>query len=219
MAIDRRAITETITRGGELPAFCLTPPDTAGYTAKAQLLEDLPTARKLLAEAGYPDGQGFPDVEILFNTLQNHKAIAEAVQEVWRKNLHINVRWHNEEWKVYLDTMHHTNYAIGRAGWIGDYVDPSTFLDIFTTLSGNNETGWSSPQYDSLCQAASNTGDQARRFDDFQKAEAILMDQMPVIPIYFYTLPRFLRPSVKGWYPNLLDQHNYKYVYLDPEGD
>lgn len=219
MAIDRRAITETITRGGEMPAFCLTPPDTAGYTAQARVREDIPAARRLLAEAGYPGGRGFPSVELLFNTLQSHKAVAEALQEMWKKNLHINVRLHNEEWKVYLDTMQHTNYALGRAGWIGDYVDPSTFLDIFTTLSGNNETGWSNPQYDNLCQAASNTGDQAKRFDDFQKAEAILLDQMPIIPIYFYTMPRFIRPSVKGWWPNLLDQHNYKYIYLDPAGD
>lgn len=219
MAIDRHAITETVSRGGELPAGCLTPPDTAGYTCKTQIREDIPAARKLLAEAGYPDGKGFPTIELLFNTLQSHKAIAEALQEMWRKNLNIDVRLHNEEWKVYLDTMHHTNYDIGRAGWIGDYQDPSTFLDCFTTDSGNNETGWSNLEYDKLCKAASDIGDQSARFAYFQKAEAILMDEMPIIPIYFYTLPRMIRPSVKGFYPNLLDQHNYKYVYLDPKGD
>jgi oligopeptide transport system substrate-binding protein len=219
MSIDRRAITEMITRGGELPAFCLTPPDTAGYTAKAQVREDYPAARKLLAEAGYPDGKGFPTIELLYNTLQSHKAIAEALQEMWRKNLNIDVRLHNEEWKVYLDTMHHTNYDIGRAGWIGDYQDPSTFLDCFTTDSGNNETGWSNTNYDQLCEAASDTGVQSERFADFQKAEAILVDELPIIPIYFYTMPRMIRPSVKGYDANLLDQHNYKYVYLDPKGD
>jgi oligopeptide transport system substrate-binding protein len=219
MAIDRHAITETITRGGELPAYCLTPPDTAGYTAQAQIREDPAAARKLLAEAGYPDGKNFPTIELLYNTLQSHKAIAEALQEMWKKNLHIEVRLHNEEWKVYLDTMHHTNYDLGRAGWIGDYQDPSTFLDCYIGDSGNNETAWSNPEYDRLCRAASNTGEQAKRFADFQKAEAILTDELPIIPIYFYTMPRMIRPSVKGFYPNLLDQHNYKYVYLDPQND
>jgi oligopeptide transport system substrate-binding protein len=219
MSIDRRAITETITRGGELPAGCLTPPATAGYTSKAQVREDIPAARKLLARAGYPDGKGFPTIEILFNTLQSHKAIAEALQEMWKQNLNIDVRLHNEEWKVYLDTMHHTNYDLGRAGWIGDYQDPSTFLDCFTGNSGNNETGWDNPEFDKLCKAASDTGDQSKRFADFQKAESILIDDMPIIPIFFYTMPRLIRPSVKGFYPNLIDQHNYKYVYLDPAGD
>jgi oligopeptide transport system substrate-binding protein len=219
MSIDRRAITETISRGGELPAECLTPPKTAGYTSKAQIHEDIPAARKLLADAGYPDGKGFPTIELLFNTLQSHKAIAEALQEMWKENLHIDVRLHNEEWKVYLDSLHHTNYDLGRAGWIGDYQDPSTFLDCFLSDSGNNETGWSNSQFDAYCEAAANTGDQMKRFENFQKAEAILVDEMPIIPIYFYTMPRLIRPSVKGFYPNLLDQHNYKYVYLDPKGD
>ncbi len=217
MSIDRHAITETVTRAGEMPAYCLTPPNTAGFTATARLREDVAAARRLLAEAGYPDGKGFPAVELLYNTLQNHKAIAEAVQQMWKKNLNIDVRLHNEEWKVYLDSMRRTNYSIGRAGWIGDFMDPSTFMDLFTTDSGNNETGWSNADYDRLCREASNTGDQAVRYAAYQKAEAILVDEMPIIPVYVYTNPRLIRPSVKGWYPNLLDQPNYKFIHLEPE--
>ncbi len=217
LAIDRRAITETVSRAGEMPAYCLTPPNTAGYTAAARLREDPPAARQLLAEAGYPDGKGFPSVELLYNTLQNHKAIAEAVQQMWKKNLNIDVRLHNEEWKVYLDSMRRTNYDLARAGWIGDYMDPSTFLDCFTTDSGNNETGWSNADYDRLCRAATETGDQAVRYADYQKAEAILVDEMPIIPIYIYTCPRLIRPNVKGWYGNLLDTPNYRFIHLEPE--
>jgi oligopeptide transport system substrate-binding protein len=217
MAFNRQEITDTIMRAGEQPAFFLTPPDTAGYTCQAALKEDVPAARRLLAEAGYPDGKNFPTVEVLFNTLQYHKAIAEAMQEMWKRNLNVNIILHNEEWKVYLDSMRQTNYYIGRAAWIGDYVDPSTFLDLFLTDSGNNETGWSNKDYDRLVHIAANTGDQAVRFAAYQKAEAILMDEVPVMPIFFYTQPRLIRPSVKGWYPNLLDEYDFKAMYLVPE--
>lgn len=219
MAIDRKAITDTVTRGGEEPAFFLTPPGCAGYTCQSPTKEDVAAAKQLLAEAGYPDGKGFPTVEVLFNTLQSHKAIAEALQSMWKKNLNINIVLHNEEWKVYLNSLRNTNYYVARAGWNGDYVDPSTFLDMFTTDSGNNETGWSNAEYDRLIRAASNTGDRSARYADYQKAEAILMDEMPIIPLYFYTWPRLIRPSVKGWYPNVLDEFDYKSIYLVPDGD
>ena len=217
MSIDRRAIVETVTRAGEIPAFSFTPPGTAGYTAKARLREDPAEARRLLAEAGYPDGNNFPNVTLLYNTLQSHKAIAEAIQEMWRKNLNIHVTLQNEEWKVYLDALRNTNYDIARAAWGADYMDPSTFLDLFLTDSGNNETGWSALQYDRLCRLAASTGDQAARYAAYQKAESILLDAMPVIPIYIYTDPRLLQPSVRGWYPNLLDNPNYRSIYLAPQ--
>ena len=218
MAIDREAIAETIMRGGEEPALFMTPPNTAGYTCRTTIKEDVAAARQLLAEAGHPDGKDFPTVEVLFNSgVQYHKAIAEALQQMWKKNLNIDIVLHNEEWKVYLDSMRRTNYSIGRAGWNGDYVDPSTFLALFTSDSGNNETGWSNAEYDRLIRLASNTGDQAARYDAYQKAEAILLDEMPVIPIYFYTRPRLILPSVHGWYPNVLDQYDFKSIYLVPE--
>lgn len=217
MAIDRHAITETIMRAGEEPAFFLTPPNTGGYTCETKISEDVTAARKLLAEAGYPEGRNFPTVEVLFNTLQAHKAIAEALQQMWKQNLGVNIVLHNEEWKVYLDSMRRTNYAIGRAAWIGDYVDPSTFLDMFNTESGNNETGWSNPEYDRLIHLAGSVGDRATRYAAYQKAEAILLDEMPIMPIYFYTQPRLILPCVHGWYPNVIDQYDFKSIYLVPE--
>jgi len=217
MAIDRRAITETVTRAGEIPAFCFTPPGTAGFTAKAHLREDPAEARRLLAEAGYADGKNFPEIKLLYNTLQNHKAIAEAVQEMWRKNLNIEITLKNVEWKVYLDEMNHTNYDICRGGWGADYDDPGTFLDINITGSGNNSTGWSNAEYDRLCRVAAGTGDTAARYEAYQKAEEILRDEEPIIPIYVYTNPRLILPNVKGWYPNLLDSPDYRSIYLAPE--
>ncbi len=214
MSIDRRAITETVTRAGEIPAFSLTPPGTAGYTAAARLREDPAEARRLLARAGYPDGKNFPTLTLLYNTLQDHKAIAEAVQEMWSKNLHIHVALQNEEWKVYLDALRNTNYDIARAGWGADYIDPGTFLDLFMTGGGNNETGWSNAAYDRLCRLAAGTGDAAARYAAYQQAEAVLVDEMPIIPIFIYTRPRLMQPSVKGWYPNLLDSPDYRTIYL-----
>jgi oligopeptide transport system substrate-binding protein len=214
MTLDRHGITETVRLGVDIPAFCLTPPGTAGYTATARLREDPVEARRLLAEAGYPDGKNFPPLTLLYTTSQGYKAISEAAQEMWRKSLNIHVSLHNEEWKVYLDAMRNTNYDIGYAGWGADYADPSTFLDLFQTESGNNETGWSNAEYDRFCRAAASTGDQAARFAAFQKAEAVLMDEMPIIPIYVFTNPRLIQPCVKGWYPNLLDNPNYRSIYL-----
>jgi oligopeptide transport system substrate-binding protein len=216
LAIDRHAITETIMRAGEEPACFFTPPNTAGYTCRTKITEDIAAAQRLLAEAGYPGGKNFPTVELLFNTLQSHKAIAEALQDMWKRNLNINIVLHNEEWKVYLDSMRRLDYFMGRAGWNGDYVDPSTFMDMFLTGGGNNETGWSNAEYDRLVRLASNTGDRSVRYAAYQKAEAILLDEMPIIPIYFYTRPRLIQPSVQGWYPNVLDQYDFKSIYLVP---
>jgi oligopeptide transport system substrate-binding protein len=215
MSIDRQAITETVTRAGEFPAFALNPPNIGGYTPRAQLRQDLPAARKLLAEAGYPDGKNFPTIELLFNTLASHKAIAEAIQQMWKKNLNINVTLHNEEWKVYLDSTHHLDYSIARAAWGADYADASSFLELSLTGGGNNETGWGNAEYDRLIEVDGKTQDQTARYEAYKKAEAILMDEMPIMPIYFYTRPRLIVPDVKGWYPNLLDVHNYKEVWLE----
>jgi oligopeptide transport system substrate-binding protein len=219
MAIDRRAITETVTRSGDIPAFCLTPPGTAGYTATARFREDPAEAGRLMAEAGFPGGENFPPVSLLYATSQNNKAIAEAVQEMWRKNLNLHVTLRNEEWKVYLDATRNTNYDMAYSGWVADYADPSTFLDLFLSESGNNETGWSSPEYDRFCRLAASTGEQAARFAAFQKAEALLMEEMPIVPIYIFANPRLIQPCVKGWYPNLLDNPDYKSIYLLPQSN
>jgi oligopeptide transport system substrate-binding protein len=219
MALDRRAITETVARAGEEPAFSLVPPGAAGYVSDSTLKENVAEAQKLLADAGFPNGQGFPKISLLFNTAQNHKAIAEAAQQMWKKNLNIDVSLRNEEWKVYLDSERRMDYDIDRSSWIGDYPDPSTFMELFLKDGGNNSTGWSNPEYDRLVELGGYTNNTAVRWLAYHKAESIIMDEMPFIPIYFYTLPRLISPSVKGFYANLTDQHPYKYVYLDPSAE
>lgn len=215
MVINREAIVTDILKGGQLPAYNFTPPNTAGYTCRTLLHEDIPAAKRLLAEAGYPDGKGLPPIEILYNTSEAHRTIAEAIQQMWRTKLGVDARLVNEEWKVYLVAQQTLNYQVSRSAWIGDYVDPNSFLDMWLTDGGNNETGCSNPEYDRLIAQAAATINPQQRLEVFQKAEAILIDEMPVIPIYFYTRVCLQRPEVKGWYPTILDDHPYKFVYLE----
>ena len=216
MSIDREALVKTVTRGGEIAAYSFTPPNTVGYTAEAKVPYDIERAKKLMAEAGYPDGKGFPKTELLYNTLESHKIIAEALQQMWKMNLGIDIILRNEEWKVYLDSKKRGNFDLFRYGWIADYVDPNAFLDMWLSFSGNNASGWKNPEYDALIAEAGRTIDTAARFKVFQKAEALLLDEMPIIPIYYYATGYLLRPSVKNWNLTILDHQPYKYVYLDP---
>ena len=215
MAIDRDSIVKDVTRGGQLPAYAFTPPDTAGFTCDSGIPTDIPGAQKLLAEAGYPDGKGLPPVDLLINTSQNHRAVAEAIQQMWRQNLHIDARIQNQEWKVYLDSVVNLDYCTARAGWIGDYDDPFTFLGIMITGNGNNNTGFANPEYDQLIKQSSAALDQKSRFEYLQKAEAILLDEAPIMPIYYYTRVYLKQPSVKGWYANILDVHMPQFIYLE----
>jgi oligopeptide transport system substrate-binding protein len=216
MTINRRQLVDRVTKGGQEPAFNLSPPDIAGYTARARLKEDIPEAKRLLAEAGYPAGRGFPRLELLYNTNAGHRAIAEAIQQMWKTNLGIDVTLVNQEAKVQSDTMREMNYQIGRYAWSGDYLDPSTFLELLTSTSGNNQTGWKNAEYDRLVGEAARTADNAKRYELFQQAEQILVNEAPIAPIYFYKRDNLQLPVVKGWYGNLLDLHPFKGVYLEP---
>ena len=219
MAIDRQQIVEKITKAGELPAFNYTPPDTNGYTARARVEYDVKRARALLAEAGYPGGAGFPAIELMYNTSEGHRRIAIAIQQMWKTSLNIDVALFNQDWKVYLDKRDEKDYQVARAGWIGDYLDPNTFLDMYTTNSGNNDTGWSNNRYDELIAQAGTISDQEHRYARLQEAEAILMAELPIMPIYTYVSKSLVSPDVRGWYPNILDIHPFKYISLVPSAD
>jgi oligopeptide transport system substrate-binding protein len=215
LAVDRGAIVQKILHGGEAPAMAFTPPGVAGYVPAARLQTDFPAARRLLAEAGYPGGQGLPPFELLYNNSENHRLIAEAIQEMWRRELGVEVRLVNQELKVVLADRRAGDFQILRGDWIADYPEPSSFLDIWRSDSGNNYGGWSDPDYDALLFRAERTSAAAARFALWQKAEALLLQGAPLIPIYHYTHVFLLQPSVQGWYANPLDHHPYKYVWLE----
>jgi len=217
MAVDRDSITSKILHGGETSAGFLTPPNVNGFTATASIPYDPEAAKALLAEAGYPNGEGFPTFALLYNTAEKHKIIAVAIQEMWRNTLNIDVQIENQDWKVYLsNTSNETmNYDVARAGWIGDFVDPINFLECFTTGNGNNRTGWSNAEYDALVEESFRTADPTARYELFQKAELILTQEAPIIPIYHYTKPFLIAPEVKNFIPNILGYMPYHTYWLE----
>jgi oligopeptide transport system substrate-binding protein len=215
LAVDRQAIVEKILRGDQLPAPAFTPPGMAGYTPPAGLATDFATARRLLAEAGFPGGKGLPSLELLYNSSESHRAIAEAVQETWRRELGVEVRLVNMENNSVLDARRTGSFQLLRSSWSADYADPQNFLSLWTGDSGNNFTGWTDPAYDALLRQAELAPDPAPRFALLQQAETRLLEAAPIIPVYYYTHVFLLQPAVKGWPPTLLDHHPYKHVWLE----
>jgi len=218
LAINRESITRDVTRAGQIPAPYFCPPIRAAkYTPVDGWPYDPDRARKLLAEAGYPRGKGFPKLEVFYNTNEDHKKVAERVAQMWREVLGIDVALRNSEWKVYLTQVEKLDYDIARAGWIGDYTDPMTFMDMWLTGGGNNNTGWSSEEYDALIRAASKEADLEKRAELFRKAESILVeDEFPIIPIYIYVNQGMRVGNLFGWYENVRDLHPFQYMYFEP---
>jgi oligopeptide transport system substrate-binding protein len=204
LAIDRTAIVESVTKGGELPATSFVPKGIVDSAAKEfknkdylKATADVDGAKKLLADAGYPEGKGFPKLEIKYNTGQGHQNIAQAIQDMWKKNLGIDVTLVNEERKVQLDDLTKHNFAVCRASWIADYNDPMTFIDMYYTNGGNNNPGYTNPEYDKLVDAAKKETDPAKRTEEMHKAEDILMNDLPIMPIYYYTNVLALKNNIK----------------------
>lgn len=206
LAIDRQALIDKVFKAGQTPAYGFVPggiPNAdQGKTFRQNggelFKEDLAKAKQLLAEAGYPDGKNFPEISILYNTNGSHQLPAQAIQDMWAKNLGINVKLVGQEWKVYQRSEQDLQYDVARAGWIGDYVDPMTFMDMFVTKGGNNQTGWSNADYDKNIQTAKQSADQKVRMQAMHEAEKVLMKDMPIMPIYYYVNYFVLKDNIKG---------------------
>jgi oligopeptide transport system substrate-binding protein len=214
LAIDKERISRKITRAGERPARHLTPPGTSQYVPPDGLAFEPDTARQLLAEAGFPGGQGFPVFRYLFNAAAGgsaklHEKIAVELQEMWKRELGIQIELRQVEWKVFLASQSALDYDLCWSSWIGDYNDPNTFLDLFMSQNGNNRTGWKNESYDGLMRAANREMDAALRFRLLQQAEDILVThELPIVPLYFYVGLNYYDPGrIQGIYPNLIDHH------------
>lgn len=214
-AIDRQALVEKILHGGQQAATTITPPGLPNYVPPPGVTADLAAARRLLTAAGFPDGRGLPPIELLYNTSDNHRTLAEAIQEMWRRELGIDVRLVSQEFKVVLEERRAGRYQVLLSDWVGDYLDPATFLEPWRSDSGNNHTGWSSPEYDSLLFAAARAATPADRAQAFQQAETLLIASAPIVPLYYNAHVFLVQPAVKGWNPTLLDHHPYKHVWLE----
>jgi oligopeptide transport system substrate-binding protein len=219
MTIPRKDIVENVEKMGQKAAYSWVPPVIPGYTGAECEREDADLARQLMAEAGYgPEGKPFPAIEIHYNTSDAHAAIAQVIALTWQNELGIKAKLRNEEWKVYLDTQNTLRYQVSRAAWIGDYSDPNTFIDMFVTGGENNKTGWGNPDYDRLVAEAAAELDQVKRMELMRDAEAILMAELPMLPIYFYVDKNIVAPRLGGFYPNGLDEHFPKFWYwMDDE--
>ncbi len=216
LVIDKQLIVDKITRAGEIPATSLVPPGTAGYEPPPGLTHDPERARKLLAEAGFPGGKGFPIVYYLFKGDSDlDRDIAVELQSMFARELGVTIQLAQQEWKVYLSSLSNLDYDLCRSTWVGDYADPNTFMDMFLTDGGNNRTGWSNPTYDHAIEAAARELDKQKRFEIFRGAEKILIsDEAPICPLYYYVGIQFYDAErLGGVEPNLLDEHPLKNLY------
>lgn len=209
LAIDREQIVNEVTRSGQIPATGFMPKGITGangesFNEKAgdygiSTKANVEEAKALLAKAGYPDGKGLPEIEILYNTSESHKKIAEAVQEMLKQNLGVSVKLTNQEWAVFQTTTNDNQFDhLARRGWIGDYNDPQTMLDIFETNNGQNIGRYSNAEFDKEMQLSrTTTGEE--RMAHLYKAHDILMNDMPMIPVYYYSYPIMIQDTVEGW--------------------
>ena len=209
MAIDRQRIVDRITRGGEHITSSLVPAGVAHYDTVQGLDFNPAEAKKLLAEAGFPDGKGFPRFEFMAYGIKLFVDTGVEIQQMWLQTLGIHMELRILEWKVYQTAQTHLDYDVSQSSWYGDYDDAQTFLGMFTSTDGNNRTGWKNPRYDALIDSAGEQTDMDAREKIFQKAEALLVrDEAPIAPIYMYKGLNYYRPDkVTGIYANLLDDH------------
>jgi oligopeptide transport system substrate-binding protein len=215
LAINRKTLCEDVLNGSRVPAYALTPPNTAGYTPDAGTAYDPATARRLLAAAGYPSGHEFPKLDLLLWPDAISGKVVQAIQQMWRRELGITVSITSQEFRSYLESQQSLHYQISRSRWVGDYNDPSNYLDMFISTSGNNQTGWSNLIYDHLETSANQLLDRQRRYALLHNAETLLLREAPIAPLFYGSRTFLIKPYVKGWVPSLLGIHRYQYVWLE----
>ena len=224
LAIDRQEIIDNVGKADQVAAYSFVPlgiPSTDGgefsdkeYYDPQDMESNIEKAKELLKEAGYENGEGIPTIEVMYNSEGQHKEIAQIIQQNWEK-IGVNVELTNQEWAVFLNTRQQGDYQIARHGWTGDYIDPMTFLDLWVTGGGNNDTGFSNARYDELVAAAKVETDSAKRLEMLREAEDILMDEMPILPIYYYTTVTAANENVKGVQISTLGKISFKHAYKE----
>lgn len=216
-AVDRQGLIDNILQTGQIPATGAVPPSMVlnpnGYFKD----NDLEAAKKMLEEGMKELGiSKLPAITLSYNTSEAHKKIAEAIQDQWKKNLGVDVKLENKEWKVYLEDLHNGNFQVGRMGWLGDFNDPINFLELYKDkMGGNNDTRWENPKYKELLNQSALESDLDKRKQILADAEQVLMDDMPIMPIYFYTQSWVQNPSVKGVQMTGLGDVDWKGAYIE----
>lgn len=216
-AIDRQSLIDNILQAGQLPATGYVPPSMSVKADGYFKDNDIETAKKMLEEGMKEAGiSKLPTLTLSYNTSEAHKKIAEAIQDQWKKNLGVDVKLENKEWKVYLEDMHEGNFQIGRMGWLGDFNDPINFLELYKDkYGGNNDTRWENPKFKELLNQSALEADPEKRKKILADAEQILMDEMPIMPIYFYTNSWVQKENVKGVVIGGLGDVDWKWAYVE----
>ncbi|OCA84260.1 ABC transporter substrate-binding protein [Bacillus sp. FJAT-27225] len=220
-AINRKAIVENITQGGQMPAMAIVPPSMIEENEKGYFADnDVAKAKEFLAqglkELGYKDVSELPAITLSYNTSEAHQKIAQAIQDMWVKELGVEVTLDNAEWQVYIDKLNKGDYMVGRMGWLGDFNDPINFLELYRDkLGGNNNTFWENAEFKQLLNDSQKESDSAKRMQMLKDAEAIFMDEMPVAPIYFYTNSWLQSENVKGVVVSGLGDVQLKWAYIE----
>ena len=212
-AIDKQTLVDKVLKGGQIPADSICPP-MAGYTPQGGQKFDVAAAKKFLADAGYPDGKGFPTLTYVYNTSTGHKLIAEYVQQQLKANLNVNLVLQNMEFKTLIELRNKHDFTIARDGWVGDYLDPNTMLELFISGSGNNSGDYNNPKFDkAMDDARTSSGD--ARMKLLETAEKTLLTQdQGLIPLYFYSNQDMVDTSKwGGWYANPIGYHPPKFIY------
>lgn len=219
MALDKDIIAGKVLGQGQRPAWVFSQPEIGGLKlhgpdyASWPLEKRLVEAKKLLAEAGFSESHPLT-FNLLYNTSESHQRIAIAAASMWKKNLGVEAKLQNQEWKTMLDTMHTGNFDVVRYAWIADYDDASTFLNTFRTGDSENTTKYSNPDYDSALRDAAKVLDPAQRASDYQKAEDLLGRDVPAIPVYHYVRTHLVKPWVGGFTPDRLGYYYTKDMYI-----
>ncbi|MCE9544856.1 MAG: peptide ABC transporter substrate-binding protein [Planctomycetia bacterium] len=216
LAVNKESLCKNLLRAGQQPALSFVPPGLPGYEPASAGEYNIDKAQDLLRQAGFPGGQGLDRIEILFNgDGGDHRDIAQKIGSDWEKNLGVRVGYKGIEWNSYLAAVRQLSYSVSRNGWTGDYPDPNTFLGLFVSNGEQNSTGWKNPRYDQLIADAAREVDAKKRLQMFHDAERILMDEMPVLPVYSYVSVNMVKPYVKGFYPNAQDLHPLRDLSID----
>ena len=222
LAIDRDIITDKVTGAGEKPAYSFVPPGINGYDhytpeyASLDKAARIEKAKKLYEEAGYSKDKPLK-VDLLYNTSENHKKIAVAIAAMWKQSLGVQTNLTNQEWKVFLNTRNEKKQTqVFRAGWIGDYADPYTFLELYLSTAGLNDSGYASEKFDGLLAQAGQEQDGEKRMALLKEAEKTVIDDYPVAPVYSYVTKRLVKPYVKGYAEeNVMDHRSSKYLWIE----
>jgi oligopeptide transport system substrate-binding protein len=198
LAIDRDVFPK-ILQGGQTPATSWIPPGMLAHNPEIGLKFNPAEARRLLSEAGYPDGKGLPSIVLGYNTDEEKKLVAEAIQSMWQKHLGVVVKIENQEWKVFLKKLQNDPFPVFRAGWGADYPDPDNFMKLFTSNSGNNHGRWKNTHYDQLLEIAARELDPKKRGKIYDDAQKLLTEiDVAIVPLYWKAESTILSPKFTG---------------------